>query len=145
MKIVIIQKNSAFFFDKNKKGNWENERWSSGNGNIKFIRLRSKTYTYEIDNKTTKKCKGKSKHTVNEDIIIDDYRETLFSSTKKTQKKNKQKKQKKTNKQKTTTKKKKTHSIKSIKSHNHMITSCKKKQNVAFLVLMIKDTFWKME
>ena len=66
-----------------------------------FIGLRSKMYSYEIDNETTKKCKGISKHTVNKDITIDDYRETLFSSTEKTR------------------------SMKSIKSHNHIITSCK--------------------
>ena len=47
------------------------------------------------------KCKGISKHTVNKDITIDDYRDTLFSSLEKT------------------------HSMKSIKSHNHIITSCK--------------------
>ena len=37
-------------------------------------------YSYEINNKTTKKCKGVSKHT-KKDITIDDYRDTLFSST----------------------------------------------------------------
>ena len=47
-----------------------------------------------------KKCKGISKHTMNKDITIDDYRDTLFSSTEK-----------------------KTHSMKSGKSHNHIITS----------------------
>ena len=49
-----------------------------------FIGLRSKMYSYEINNKTTKKCKGISKHTVNKDIISDDYRDTLFSSLEKT-------------------------------------------------------------
>ena len=47
-----------------------------------------------------KKCKGVSKHTIKKDITIDDYRDTLFSSTEKT------------------------HSMKSIKSHNHIIKSC---------------------
>ena len=65
-----------------------------------FIGLRSKMYSYEINNKTTKKCKGVSKHTIKKDITIDDYRDTLFSS------------------------KEKTHSVKSIKSHNHIIKSC---------------------
>ena len=45
-----------------------------------FIRLRSKMYSYDINNKTTKNCKGISKHTVNKDITIDDYRDTLLSS-----------------------------------------------------------------
>ena len=71
-----------------------------------------------------KKCKGKSKHTVNKDIIIDDYRETLFSSTKTKQNKKKKKKTT-TKKKKKKKKKKKMHSVKSIKSHNHMITSYK--------------------
>ena len=46
----------------------------------------------------SQKCRGISKHTVKKDII-DDYRGTLFSSTGKT------------------------HSMKSIKSHNHNIKS----------------------
>ena len=44
-------------------------------------------YSYEINNKTKKKkkkkCKGISKHIMNKDITIDDYRDTLFSSTEK--------------------------------------------------------------
>ena len=48
-----------------------------------FIGLRSKMYSYEINNKTTKKCNRISKHTVKKDITIDDYRNTLFSSTEK--------------------------------------------------------------
>ena len=48
-----------------------------------FIGLRSEMYSYEINNKTTKKYKGISKHTVNKDITIDDYRDTLFSSLEK--------------------------------------------------------------
>ena len=49
-----------------------------------FIGLRSKMYSYEINNKTTKKkCKGVSKRTIKKDITIDDYRDTLFSSTEK--------------------------------------------------------------
>ena len=50
--------------------------------------------------KPQKKCKGISKHTIKKDITIDDYRDTLFSSTEKN------------------------HSMKSIKSHNHIIKSC---------------------
>ena len=59
-----------------------------------------------IKKKNTKKCKGISKHTVNKDITIDDYRDTLFSSTKKKKKK-----------------KKNTYTMKSIKSHNHNMKS----------------------
>ena len=33
--------------------------------------------------KPQKKCKGISKHTIKKDITIDDYRDTLFSSTEK--------------------------------------------------------------
>ena len=40
-------------------------------------------HSYEINNKTTKKCRGISNHTVKKDITIDDYRDTLFSSTEK--------------------------------------------------------------
>ena len=57
-------------------------------------------YFYEINNQTTKKCKEISKHTIKKDITIDDYRDTLFSSTKKK------------------------HSMKSIKSYKHIIKSC---------------------
>ena len=46
------------------------------------------------------KCKGVSKHIIKKDITIDDYCDTLFSSTEKK------------------------HSMKSIKSHNHIIKSC---------------------
>ena len=46
-----------------------------------FIGLHSKMYSYEINNETTRKCKGVSKRTINKDITIDDYRDTLFSST----------------------------------------------------------------
>ena len=42
-------------------------------------------HSYEINNKTTKKYKGISKHTIKKDTTctIDDYRDTLFSSTEK--------------------------------------------------------------
>ena len=53
-----------------------------------------KCFIYE-----SKKCKGKSKHTVKKGITIDDYHDTLFSCTQKT------------------------HSMKSVKSHNHNIKS----------------------
>ena len=52
----------------------------------------------------SKKCRGISKYTVNKGITIDDYRDTLLSSTKKKKKKKKK-------------------PMKSIKSHNHIITS----------------------
>ena len=48
-----------------------------------FIGLRSKIYSYEINNITTEKCKGASKHTIQKDITIDDYRDTLFSPSEK--------------------------------------------------------------
>ena len=57
-------------------------------------------YSYEINKKNTKTCKGVCKHTIKNNITIDDYRDTLFSSTEKT------------------------HSMKSIKPHNHIIKSC---------------------
>ena len=93
--------NSEFFFDENKKVIGKMKDEAAGMPVKEFIGLRSKMYTYEINNKTTKKkCKGISKHTVNKDITIDDYRDTLLSSLEKM------------------------HSMKSIKSQNHIITSC---------------------
>ena len=93
-----------------------------------FIGLRSKMYSYEINNKTTKQCNRISKHTTNKAITIDDYRDTLVSS------------------------KEKTHSLKSIKSHNHIRTSCEitKCSLSCFdseppIILIIKDTFWRMK
>ena len=50
--------------------------------------------------KPHKKCKGVSKHTIKKEITIDDYRDTLFSSTEKA------------------------HPMISIKSHNHIIKRC---------------------
>ena len=67
---------------------------------VRSFLIRSKMYSYEINNKTTKNYKGVFKHTIKKDITIDDYRDTLFSSAEKT------------------------HSMKSIKSHNHIIKSC---------------------
>ena len=95
-------KNSEFFFDENKKVIGKMKDEAAGMVIKEFIGLRSKKYSYEINNKTTKKCNGISKHTVNKDITTDDYRDTLFSSLEKT------------------------HSMKSIKSHNHIhvIKSC---------------------
>ena len=61
-----------------------------------FIGLRSKMYSYEINNETAKNVR----EYLNTDITIDDYHNTLFSSTEKT------------------------HSMKSIKSHNHIIKNC---------------------
>ena len=76
-------KKSAFFFYKNKKV-IEKMKDEAAKMVIKeFIGLRSKMYSYEINNKTTKKCKGVSKHTIKKDITIDDYRDTLFSSAEK--------------------------------------------------------------
>ena len=93
-------KNSEFFFDENKKVIGKKKDEAAGMVIKEFIGLRSKIYSYEIDNKTTKKCKGVSKHTIKKDITIDDYCDTLFSSVEKT------------------------YSMKSIKSHNHIIKSC---------------------
>ena len=77
-------KNSAFFFDKNKKVIGIMKDGAAGMVIIEFIGLRSKMYFYEINSETTKKeCKGISKHTIKKDITIDDYRDTLFSSKKK--------------------------------------------------------------
>ena len=60
-------------------------------------RVKKKCFIYE-----SKTCKGISKHTVKKGITIDDYHDTLFSSTKKKKKK-----------------KKKNATMKSIKSHKH--------------------------
>ena len=76
-------KNSAFFFDKNKKVIGKMKDEAVGMVIKEFIGFRSKMYSYEINNETTKKCKGISKHTIKKDITIDDYRDTLFSSTEK--------------------------------------------------------------
>ena len=62
-----------------------------------FIGLRSKMYSYKINNVTSKNCKGVSKHTIKKDITVDDYCDTLFSSTEKM------------------------HSMKTIRSHKHNI------------------------
>ena len=74
-------KYSAFVFDENKKEIGKMKDEAAGMVIKEFIGLRSKMYSYEIDNETTKKCKGISKNTVNKDITIDDYRATLFRST----------------------------------------------------------------
>ena len=76
-------KNSAFFFDKNKKVIGKMKDEAVGMVIKEFIGLRIKMYSYEINTKTQNKCKGISKHTINKDVTIDDYRDTLFSSTKK--------------------------------------------------------------
>ena len=47
-------KNSEFFFDENKKVNGKLKDEAAGIVIKKFIGLRSKMYSYEIDNKTTK-------------------------------------------------------------------------------------------
>ena len=80
MIIVIIQKIVRSFLMK-VIGKIKDE--AAGMVIKEFIGLRSKMYSYEINNKTTKKCKGISKHTTNKDITIDDYRDTLVSSTEK--------------------------------------------------------------
>ena len=94
-------KKSVFFFYENKKVIGKMKDEAAGMPIKEFIGLRSKMHSYEINNKTTKKCKGISKHTIKKDITIDDYRDTLFSSTEKK------------------------HRMKSIKSHNHIIKNVK--------------------
>ena len=76
-------KNSEFFFYENKKiiGKMKDE--AAGMVIKEFIGFRSKMYSYEINNKTTKKCKGESKHNIKKHITIDDYRDILLSSTEK--------------------------------------------------------------
>ena len=80
--IVITPKKVSSFFDENKKVIGKMKYKAAGMPIKELIGLRSKMYSYEINNKTTKKCKGISKHNVNKDITIDDYRDTLFNSTK---------------------------------------------------------------
>ena len=70
-------------FDKNKKVIGKMKDEAAGMVTKEFIGLHSKMFSYEINNKTTKKCKGVSKHTIKKDITIDDYRDTLFSSAEK--------------------------------------------------------------
>ena len=91
--------NSEFFFDENKKVIRKMKDEAAGKVIKEYIGLRSKKYSCETNNKTTEKCTGISKHTVKKDITINDYRDSLFSSLEKT------------------------HSMKSIKSHNHIIKS----------------------
>ena len=91
-------------FDENKKVTGKMKDEAAGMVIKEYIGLRSKKYSYETNKNTHTnthtKCAGISKHTVKKDITIDAYRDTLFSSLEKT------------------------HSMKSIKSHNHIITSC---------------------
>ena len=49
------RKNSAFFFYKNKKVIGKMKDEAAGVVIKEFIRLRSKMYSYDINNKTTKK------------------------------------------------------------------------------------------
>ena len=82
-------KTSKFFFDENKKVTGKMKDEAAGMVIKEFIGLRSKMPSNETNNKTTKKkkkkkkCRGISKHTVNKDITIDDYRDTLFTSLEK--------------------------------------------------------------
>ena len=57
-------KHSAFFFDENKKVIGKMKDEAAGMPIKEFIGLRSDMYSYEINNETTKKCKGISKHTI---------------------------------------------------------------------------------
>ena len=51
-------KKSVFFFEENKKVIGKMKDEAAGMPIKEFIRLRSKMYSYEINNETTKKCKG---------------------------------------------------------------------------------------
>ena len=75
---VFIQKLVRSFFDKNTKVIEKMKDEAVGMVIKEFIGLRSKMCSYEINNETTKKCKGISKHSINKDITIDDYRDTQF-------------------------------------------------------------------
>ena len=55
--IVITPKNSELFFDENKKVIGKVKDEAAGMVIKEFIGLRSKMYSYEINNKTTKKKK----------------------------------------------------------------------------------------
>ena len=80
--------NSAFFFDKNKKliGKMKDEAVG-----MVIKELSDFVVKCTLMKSITKpqKCKGVSKHTIKKDITIDDYRDTLFSSTEKKKKKKK--------------------------------------------------------
>ena len=63
------------------------------------VGLRSKVYSYLLDDKCIKNCKGIVKGIVRNKMHFDDYRDSLLNSTQKM------------------------HSMKTIRSHNHKIKS----------------------
>jgi len=52
-----------------------------GGGKIisEFVRLRAKSYAFDMDGDEFKKCKGVKKYVVNKEITLNDYRNCLFS------------------------------------------------------------------
>ena len=74
-------KYSPFFYKKNKKviGKFKDE--AAGFPIIQFVGLRSKMYSYMKDNqKGGKTAKGIKKNVIKNNIIHDDYKETLFNN-----------------------------------------------------------------
>ena len=74
-------KYSPFFYKKNKKviGKFKDE--AAGFPIIEFVGLRSKMYSYMKDNqKGGKTAKGIKKNVIKNNIIHDDYKETLFNN-----------------------------------------------------------------
>ena len=72
---------SPFFYNENKKviGKFKDE--TSGIPIIEFVGLRSKMYSYLKDNqKVGKTAKGIKKNVIKNNIIHDDYKETLFNN-----------------------------------------------------------------
>ncbi|XP_053379108.1 uncharacterized protein LOC123541547 [Mercenaria mercenaria] len=74
--------NSKFYFDNNKKviGKFKDE--AAGIPIVEFVGLRSKMYSYLLENEVNiKKCKGIKKLVVKKTIVHKNYKDTLFNST----------------------------------------------------------------
>lgn len=75
---------SKFYFDANKKviGKFKDE--AAGIPIVEFVGLRSKMYSYLLENEVNvKKCKGIKKSVVKKNIVHNNYKEALFDSTQK--------------------------------------------------------------
>ena len=73
---------SKFYFDNNKKviGKFKDE--ASGVPIVEFVGLRSKMYSYLLENEVNvKKCKGIKKNVVRKQIVHQNYKETLFNKS----------------------------------------------------------------
>ena len=73
---------SKYYFDNNKKviGKFKDE--AAGIPIVEFVGLRSKLYSYLLNNEVNiKKCKGIKKHVVKKHIIHKHYKNTLFNQT----------------------------------------------------------------